>query len=108
MKKYLLFLLIPALLVIIGPACRKNKKELTPAILTGYDPRYCGCCGGLMITFTDNPAPLAAPFKLIRSTLADKIGNNPTFPMYVEVAWEVDPHKCVEFEYVTITRLVKR
>ncbi|NII29015.1 hypothetical protein HB364_28310 [Pseudoflavitalea sp. X16] len=107
MKKYLLLLLIPALLV-TGPACRKNKKELTSAILTGNDPRYCGCCGGIMVTFTNNPVPMAAEFKLFRGNLSNYLGSNPTFPIYVEIEWHADPDKCANQEFIIITKLIKK
>lgn len=105
MKKYLPLLFIPVLLI-VGPACRKNKKELTSAIITGNDGRYCGCCGGLMITFTNDPQPYGAAFKLISNNVLSDLGNNVTFPVYVEVAWRDDPSKCGE--YIIIEKLVKK
>lgn len=64
------------------------------AILTGLDTGTCSCCGGVMITFSDNAAPYSADYKLLENNPEDMgIKQGTQFPIYVELDW-VDADKC--------------
>ena len=74
-------------------SCTKES-QTADAILTGFDGRYCICCGGLMITFYGETEPYKGEFKLIDNTSDMGIGFNEPFPIRVEVAWVSVPNKC--------------
>ncbi|MGI4738411.1 MAG: hypothetical protein ACRYG7_24855 [Janthinobacterium lividum] len=78
----------------------------TDALITGYDSRYCGCCGGLMVTFTGNANP-ASGFKLI-DNFTD-LGLSPTeiFPLQVKIAYVDLPEKCGG-NHIKVTKLQRQ
>ncbi len=60
----------------------------TNAIITGYDYRKCSCCGGMMITFSEDPVPYSATFVKVSELPANTgIGENSEFPIYVKVQY---------------------
>ncbi|MEJ7658369.1 MAG: hypothetical protein WKG07_01450 [Hymenobacter sp.] len=79
---------------LLASSCKKDSEPASNAIITGYDGQYCGCCGGLMVTFTGDPKPYSSSFKLIDNT-AD-LGLSPTevFPLYVKIDYVNLPDKC--------------
>lgn len=86
--------------MIVLSACAK--KTYTPqyqdAIITGMDYRKCACCGGLMITFSSDPVPYSADFKLISNRNSELgISDTDTFPIFVKTIWETDSTRCGQF-----------
>jgi hypothetical protein len=64
------------------------------AIITGYDQRLCGFCGGLMVTLSDNPNPYEEPFfqwepEPGRFDFVDE-GN---FPLFVQLKYDSLPDR---------------
>lgn len=79
-------------------SCQKSEEKdaMSDAILTGYDIRDCICCGGLMVTFSDNPTPYSETFYLV-NTLPGGLGIDATtkFPLFVRITWKYSPHLVV-------------
>ena len=99
------FLLIYAL-----QSCSKNDDNnaayMDQGIITGYDMRYCICCGGLMINFNgDTAASYEDPFFLIsNSSLELGITDTTTFPVRMRVDWVKDTAICDGENHIKITR----
>jgi len=91
--------------VLIG-SCKKETAPSTDALITGYDGRYCGCCGGLMVTFTGNSNP-SSGFKLI-DNFTD-LGLSPTevFPLQVKITYVDLPEKCGG-NHIRVTKLQRQ
>ncbi len=73
-----------------GPDCVKpaTTPTLTDAIITGIDYRKCAFCGGLMITFSNDPKPYSAEFFNIGQMPPNTgITDSSTFPIYVKVKY---------------------
>ncbi|MFI5221343.1 MAG: hypothetical protein ACHQK8_03380 [Bacteroidia bacterium] len=69
--------------------CGKPANTLTDAIITGNDLRMCACCGGLMITFSNDPKTYSATFYDIDKLPANSgITESSPFPIYVKVKYE--------------------
>ena len=111
MKKLLIIIVI----TIVGTTsitCRKHDSNkpttnLTNAIITGVDYRKCACCGGLMITFTNDSIPYSSEFFDIKDLPANSgITEQSTFPMKVKVAYKKLNEPCGNF--VSISILQKR
>ena len=76
-------------------SCRKDPAILDNAIITGNDMRMCPCCGGIMITFSNNPSPYQATFYDIDSVAPNSvISDTMTFPKYVRVKWHFESKGC--------------
>jgi hypothetical protein len=95
MKKASFLAIILILNMIIIGACNKPKpttacKEgYVKAIITGYDMRKCACCGGLMVTFSNDPTPYSADFVLVETMPKGSTINESTkFPVHVCIKYE--------------------
>jgi hypothetical protein len=107
MKKQVIIysLLIAALLTTVG--CRKAERSfMNDGIITGADLRMCACCGGLMITFTDNPQPYGAAFRQIENGQELGITEKDKFPIYVKVDWRTDDANACK--PIIITRMIRK
>jgi hypothetical protein len=93
-------------LVLFAGACKKETAPSTDALITGYDSRYCGCCGGLMVTFTGN-SNASTGFKLIDNVT--DLGLSPTevFPLQVKIAYVDLPEKCGG-NHIKVTKLQRQ
>ena len=76
-------------------------------IITGYDGRFCMCCGGLMISFNGSLWPYSGDFKLIENSYETGISPNETFPIHVTVNWEPVTDKC-SGNYIKVLKLVRK
>jgi hypothetical protein len=86
----------------------KTQSGLTDAIITGNDVRACVCCGGLMITFSNDPKPYSASYYDVNSMPANTgVDGRSAFPVYVSVKYEMVPNTCGQ-NMVNITQLEKR
>ncbi len=79
---------------------------MNDGIITGSDMKMCPCCGGLMITFTENPTPYAAGFHRIENAAALGITDKDTFPLYVKVDWKTDDASVCK--PIIITRMIRK
>jgi len=104
--KLLAYPLLTAVCLLVG-ACKKTVEPTTSAIITGYDPRNCGCCGGLMVTFTADPRPFGSDFKLIDNTADLGLSSTEIFPLYVKINYESLPDKCGG-NHLNVTKLVRQ
>lgn len=90
-------LLLIATIAISSSGCRKKRYNpvLKDAIITGYDYRKCFCCGGLMLTYGQDPEPYAEPFRLI-SNPPSYFGftDSTKYPVYVKVYTVEDQTRC--------------
>ena len=99
-KKGLVFSVI---ILILAINCAKDKDASYNAIIVGYDNRECVCCGGLMITFSDNPAPYASDYYIIDNLPPNSgISENSTFPLYVSIIWKLTDKTCGEIKFIDI------
>jgi hypothetical protein len=79
---------------IMGACCKPKpvsscKEGYTKAIITGYDMRKCACCGGLMITFSNDDKPYSSDFVLVNSLpTGTTINESSKFPMSVCIKYE--------------------
>lgn len=107
--KSLLPLLLGGLtaLALLTGACKKDKEPTFDAVITGYDPRLCACCGELMINFKGETRPFIGDFKLIDNSVDLGIGSSEKFPVYVKVDWVGLPDKCVG-NFIKITSLKRQ
>lgn len=99
LKSSLFFLMLFGLFMVNcnTPDCRKPDppSTLTDAIITGVDYRKCACCGGLMITFTNDPKPYSAAFNNIGQMPPNTgITENSEFPIYVKVKYSKSTANC--------------
>ena len=79
---------------------------MNDGIITGSDRGACICCGGLMITFTQNPEPYAAEFRRIENAAELRITDKDKFPIYVKVDWRIDSASACK--PIIITRMIKK
>ena len=87
--------------------CQNPKSSLTEAIITGNDLRNCACCGGLMITFSNNATPYSEKFYDIDLLPSNSgINESSAFPIYVRVKYETPTTSCGG--HVNILTLEKR
>ena len=94
------------LLMIIG--CRKTNENvvLTDAILAGYDLRACVCCGGLMVTFSNDTTRYSGTFYLIDELPnSSGIDNNTKFPLHVKINWKYSTKVCGSNKFVDILKI---
>jgi hypothetical protein len=84
-------------------SCKKADSYMSDAVITGYDARFCACCGGLMINFDGITEPYKGDFKLIDNSSDLGISSNDTFPIYVKADWKSNPNVCGG-NHITITR----
>ncbi len=95
MKTKSIFSILLILSFVVLGACDKPKPANTckegyvKAIVTGYDMRKCACCGGLMVTFSNDPTPYSADFVLVESMpKGSTITDNTKFPVNVCIKYE--------------------
>ena len=87
-------------------SCKKEPAYMNDGILTGFDQRVCACCGGLMITFSNNITPYSADFKLIDNWSEIGIQPGDKFPVYIKVDWE--PATGSICSHIKITRFKRK
>jgi hypothetical protein len=81
--------IIVSLLLLLLSSCSKEK-YMANAIITGYDMRMCACCGGLMLTFSNDPTPLQSDFFLVvNEDVSLDINANTQFPVYIKLDYEL-------------------
>ncbi|MEZ5002786.1 MAG: hypothetical protein R2730_07100 [Chitinophagales bacterium] len=86
-----------ALVLLTFISCKEDC-ELDQAVITGVDYRLCICCGDFMITFSDNPEPYVAEFKLAQDLPESSgITNESDFPIYVKIDWREKQGFCENF-----------
>lgn len=109
--KLIIGMLLVFALAILG-ACSKPKPVATckegfqKAIITGYDMRKCACCGGLMVTFSNDSKPYSSDFVLVESLpKGSTINENTKFPVNVCIKYEKIETSCGTVK-IKITEMV--
>ena len=108
MKKAVHFIIGMIICLLVSISCQKtaNTDILTDAIITGYDLRDCICCGGLMVSFVNNPIPYSGEFYLVNNLPKDSgIDNNSKFPLYVKISWRDNSRVCGGTKFIDIQKL---
>ena len=85
-------------------SCKKESStvNLQEAIITGYDMRLCGCCGGLMFSFDGNEEAYKGDFK-IASELPASFQIPDTFPLHVKINFEeTGPCNLIEVSQIEV------
>lgn len=109
-----LCLLLLAAISLLGVSCKHKplpvcKEGYTKAIITGYDMRKCACCGGLMLTFSNDPKPYSSDFVLIDGMPnGSGIGENTVFPLNVCVKYEKQESSCGMIKIRVIELIIKK
>ena len=102
----LFFMFTGTMLTILS--CKKEVPFISNASITGIDLRTCVCCGGAVIKINKVPNPNGGDFFLIGNTPANfNLGNNPIFPIEVNIDWKIDTAKCFG-NYINITRIERQ
>lgn len=102
------FLLL--LLLLLFQSCTEKYPDIAwqDAIITGFDNRECACCGGLMITLTENPVPYEAPFyQWDKAEDEYKFVDDEGFPIAVQVKFDSLPDHCGNWIEVLDLELIK-
>lgn len=98
-----------AILFLTTLSCKKSNTNAIHAIITGYDPRMCACCGGLMINFEGITHPPMSPdYYQVKNDPAS-LGIMPTtaFPVYADVTYVLEAQPgCGSKGFVRITSIV--
>lgn len=94
-------------LLLIGISCKKQENNLVDVYLTGYDIRFCSCCGGVMINFDGDSTPYKGNFKLIDNVNDLDLGPNQAFPVHVKVSWKGTANSCSSPQHIIITKMIK-
>ncbi len=86
-------------------SCHKRPRQydtflMTPAVISGDDPRMCVCCGGLIIYFKDNNN--IGDYRVANAETLH-LPNNPKFPINLYAEWQFVP-ACGGHLYVQIDR----
>lgn len=82
-------------------SCKKEEmRNLTPAIITGQDFRFCPCCGGFIINFDGNDQLYEGDFKVVFE-LPEPFQSMTNFPLNVLVEYE-EVEYCDVIEIKTI------
>lgn len=95
---------ILALLLLANGSCKKADDYMTEAVIVGYDPRLCACCGGLMISFKGPTTVFDADDKTINNAADLGLGPNETFPLHVQVNYTKVVGSCREAVLITKLR----
>lgn len=74
--------------------CSKEKVELIPATLKGYDPRDCACCGGMMVSFPSDTGSTGSNFYLWDNIPQSYHFDQDTFPINVKISYKLLPQGC--------------
>jgi hypothetical protein len=89
-------------------SCKKESNTKYKAVITGFDMRYCACCGGLVINFEGDTSFNSNNYYLIVNKPEEfGITYDSKFPIYVNVDWEKVPNGCLGRE-IKINKLVRR
>lgn len=90
-------------------ACQENVEPLngTNAIITDFNAMRCMCCGGYMITLSDNPTPYEETyFQWFATQEYDDLDIDANLPLYVNIEYTIDPDRCSFAEgWINISKL---
>lgn len=90
------------LLVMVFSCSVQEDEFRSEGIITGYDTRECGCCGGYFIEIEDST------YRFYNVPVGSKLNlNNPEFPVYVKLDWQKDPNTCLGDEII-VQRIEER
>jgi hypothetical protein len=102
---------IPMLLlcVLMLNSCRKDKKVMVDAMIQGYDPRMCACCGGIMVSLPEAGDDYYSWPHLTDALPAHfRIDSATKFPLFVRVAWEPHPTAFESCKRIIVTDIEYR
>ncbi|MFK7925180.1 MAG: hypothetical protein AB8H47_24700 [Bacteroidia bacterium] len=95
MKKSLFLLpLLGTLLLIFSCKAEDFQSPQTEAIITGYDLALCACCGGLMITTTENPNKYEDEYYMLSNQSDFPNLDLTEFPISIKMDFEIDSTRC--------------
>ncbi len=108
MKKAIALTLL-ILLPVIFNACAKNESEyMGEGVLTGYDPRDCACCGGLLINLNSSSTELFSDSTYQVDLVPDNFDIDITtaFPVFIKLDYSRNTKKCGKT--IDITRFERK
>ncbi len=101
--KVLRFILLFVVIGFVGFLSCKKEEEYVDVLVTGYDWRFCDCCGGYMVTTSDNPEPYEAEFYLVESFPSSfVITPDADFPLELSIRYN-EPEPCGDEQRIEVT-----
>lgn len=97
MKSLLYVSLWGTLLLLFGCKTENLHSPQTEAIITGHDLALCACCGGLMITTSDDPETYSDQYYQLSNQADFPDLDLSEFPIYIKMDFEIDSSRCVDF-----------
>ncbi|HYF32682.1 MAG TPA: hypothetical protein VD993_16265 [Chitinophagaceae bacterium] len=98
MRPYvIIFAACLSLVLFTNSNCGKHhvNRSATQAIITGFDPRMCACCGGLLINFDGDSIPMSGKWHLVKNDPASLgITGSSNFPIHATVTYEMQTPSC--------------
>ena len=85
---------IASIVVFSNFNCGKHhvRSDAHQAIISGFDPRACSCCGGLVINFDGDSIMFRGQWYLVKNDAATLgITASSPFPLHATVTYDVDP-----------------
>ena len=76
----------------------ENNQNTVEAIIIGFDARRCQCCGGFMVTFSNDPTPYKADHYQWRPKQGQEnfgVSHSSKFPMRVKIKYKAVASDCV-------------
>lgn len=93
------------LAMLLFAACQKEdfSKQWQSAIITSYDVALCACCGGTMITLSEDPDPRAEDFYRWeqQEDIYDFLKGK-EYPIYVKMKFDTITENCVDFNWIDV------
>ncbi len=107
MKRILSLTILFAALFLSG--CKKERIDLIPAVLKGFDLRDCACCGGIMVTFPSDTSTQDNTFYLWDWANNQYDLQNDTFPLNVKIRYKLLPQGCAAAKgKIEVIELIKQ
>ncbi len=110
MKRIFITCLILFFGLFIFTSCNEDEKKefQSKGVVTGFDPRDCACCGGVLINVdSDSTELFTSKTYVIHSKPNDFIVNESTqFPIFVKLDWTETKGFCIKA--INISRIEKR
>jgi hypothetical protein len=85
-----------SIILIMFTTCDKEEQYMGEGVITGYDPRDCVCCGGLLINLNSSSTELFtdSTFQVDLVPTDFIIDTNTIFPMFIKLDYSRNNKLC--------------